>query len=450
MTTIEMQYEFLRIIGYGGFSQVQLACHRLTGTQVAIKITPRRGPASRVVAREIDIMKKLHHPNIIKLYQISRSLKYAYIIMQFAEGGDLHDHICQTGTLEEGEASTIFGQILCGVRYLHRSGIVHGDLKPENILIDVNGTIKISDFGLSSYFTEGVDIRTNRGTDYYLSPERLLDQAYDGPKADIWCLGVILYEMIMGYKPFYSHRKEKLFKKIKTEKIWTPPDISNDVKELINLLLRKNPLERPSLESIMEHRWVARGQGCTAVPPPVSTGLNPKVVRQMQEMGFRPRKLCLSVRKQKYDKLMCLYLLLQEQEDLAGPAQPAGPESPATPAVSTSAVPEPGRIGDPPADAPLTTGSPPPPVEAALPALSSVSAGGPEPESHKVSRDASQEGHQPGTSHRCQGQATRVQRMRRRVADSLRRLASCVRLPKTHKWFKHRVVPVKGEHETQP
>lgn len=203
-------------IGKGTFGKVKKGVHIKTNEKVAIKILEKDkiqdvADVERV-AREIHILKIVRHPNVIQMYEIIETKKQLYLIMEFAEGGELFDYIVSKKRLDEKEAWGIYQQIIGGIEYISKLGIVHRDLKPENLLLDYNRTIKIVDFGLSNTFKKGETLKTACGSPCYAAPEMIEGKDYHGTVADIWSSGVILFAMICGYLPFEDQDTSKLYK----------------------------------------------------------------------------------------------------------------------------------------------------------------------------------------------------------------------------------------------
>ena len=178
-----------KTIGEGTFGKVKLGCHILTGEKVAVKILEKEkikdsGDVERV-SREIKILKLVRHPNIIQLYEIIETPKQFYLIMEYANGGELFEYIVSHGKIKESQACKIFQQLLTGLEYLHSIGVAHRDLKPENLLIDQDFNIKIVDFGLSNLFKSVETLKTACGSPCYAAPEMIAGKRYHGAKADI-------------------------------------------------------------------------------------------------------------------------------------------------------------------------------------------------------------------------------------------------------------------------
>lgn len=158
---------------------------------------------------------------------------YLYLIMEYCSGGELFQHIVKNRRLQEEESCLIFNQILSGVEYIHKLGVVHRDLKPENLLLDHNNNIKIVDFGLSNLYKEGEKLKTACGSPCYAAPEMIKGERYDGLGADLWSSGVILYAMVCGYLPFEDQNTKKLYQKIIKAEYKLPDFLSDSCVDLI-------------------------------------------------------------------------------------------------------------------------------------------------------------------------------------------------------------------------
>ena len=213
----------------------------MTGEKVAVKILEKDmikdvNDVDRV-AREIQILKMIRHPNIIQLYEIIETPKQLYLIMEYASGGELFDFIVKNQRVKEPLAVKFFHQIIAGVEYLHKLNIVHRDLKPENLLLDHNQNIKIVDFGLSNTYKNGEMLKTACGSPCYAAPEMIAGQFYHGSKVDIWSCGVILFALICGYLPFEDPNTANLYKKILNGDFTIPKIASDDAKDMIRSIL---------------------------------------------------------------------------------------------------------------------------------------------------------------------------------------------------------------------
>jgi len=221
------------------------------------------GDDIKLLRREIQIMKKLSHPNILKLYEVYEDDEQFYLVMELVKGKELFDKIVERGMYSEKDASNIIRQVVSAVEYLHDNGIAHRDLKPENLLSAGEGDeeiIKIADFGFSKSFgEEGEKLMTSCGSPGYVAPEILTAESYD-KSVDLWSVGVIIYILLSGYPPFYADSAPALFKKIMDVKydfddsVWD--DISESAKDIIRNLLVKDPNKRFTAKQCLNHPWV--------------------------------------------------------------------------------------------------------------------------------------------------------------------------------------------------
>lgn len=202
---------------------------------------------------EINNLKDLDHPNIIKINEFFEDEKRYYIVTEICKGGELFDEIVEKGYFAEKDAAKLMKQILSCINYCHLNNIVHRDLKPENILLEKDkdfDKIKIIDFGTSLMFEKGVDIKEKLGTPYYIAPE-VLKKKY-GPKCDIWSCGVIAYIVMCGAPPFNGDSEKEIINKVKdgrvsfSSPIWNK--ISPEAKDFIEKLLKVNPDVRLSAQ----------------------------------------------------------------------------------------------------------------------------------------------------------------------------------------------------------
>ena len=249
-------------LGEGAFGSVRLGVNRQTGEKVAIKILEKnklKFEDKCRIEREIKILKKLRHPNIVHLYSIIETEKQILIITEYIQGQELFHYILLKKKISEEEACYYFSQIVSGVEYLHKLKIAHRDIKSENILIDQNTKrIKLIDFGLSNTYgdkDEGI-LSTSCGSPLYAPPEMLKGEIYKGNTVDIWSIGVVLYFMICGYLPFQDTDNDKLFKKIIKGKFNIPMHVSTQGRELLYKLMDVNPKKRINISQIKNHPWV--------------------------------------------------------------------------------------------------------------------------------------------------------------------------------------------------
>ncbi|XP_038195137.1 sperm motility kinase 2B-like [Arvicola amphibius] len=313
--SFQSQYRVLRTIGQGSNAKVQLAHHRLTGTPVAVKVLQKKKKWCHLIMSEVDIMMMVNHPNIISLLQVIESEKRIYLVMELAEGQQLYQYIRKTGHLQEDEARGIFRQILAGVSYCHELGIVHRDLKPDNIMLDRNGKVKIIDFGLGTQVEPGQRLNRHCGAYSFGAPELFLGKLYDGPKIDIWTVGVVLYFMVVGKVPFDAVTVPELRRQVVAGKYTVPLNMSELLQDLLSRLMTVNPKFRPTVTEVMTHPWLredleASTNQCEEMVPSLP---DPAIVEAMEYMGFQAQDIKDSLRQRKYNQTMASYCLLQEQ-----------------------------------------------------------------------------------------------------------------------------------------
>jgi len=257
--TLIDNYKILKTLEKGKFGVVQLAKHKLTGEKVAIKVFHKLQLNScnlKDIWREAEIMKTLDHPNIIKVLQIIDTENTFYLVMEYASNGDLFRRL-DFGRMEEKEAKEKFRQVVSAIRYCHEEkNVIHRDLKPENILFDNQNNVKIADFGLSEEFIPGVKLDTYCGSPEYMAPELFQGHKFDGPKVDVWSLGVMLYEMITGTVPFSGSTWQNIGERVVRGKYYVPDYISTDCRNLLNKTLVLDPNQRATIHMIMKDTWV--------------------------------------------------------------------------------------------------------------------------------------------------------------------------------------------------
>ncbi|CAJ0578638.1 unnamed protein product, partial [Mesorhabditis spiculigera] len=282
------QYRLMEEIGQGSYGIVKLAYNEQDKNLYAMKVLdkikllknfacfrqpPKRQRSStaqmknplQLVQREIAILKKLAHPNVVKLVEVldDPSDNYLYMVFEYVERGSILE-IPTERPLDEDTAWKYFRDTLKGLEYLHYQKIVHRDIKPSNLLLSETGHVKIADFGVSCEF-EGIDafLSGTAGTPAFMAPEALTEGAnhfYSGRAQDVWSLGVTLYAFVIGQVPFWDPYVIALHRKIKNDPVIFPdlPFISDLLKDLIVCMLKKDPGLRLMLNEIKVHPWVTR------------------------------------------------------------------------------------------------------------------------------------------------------------------------------------------------
>ena len=253
-----------QIIGEGTFATVRLAINRQTGEKVAIKIIEKNKISHEEdkirMKREIEVLKKLRHPNIVHLYSVIDTEEKIYLITDYIKGIELFDYIVKKKKLTENESCIFFQQIISGIEYLHKIKYVHRDIKPENILVnEETKELKIVDFGLSNIFKNPNKnfLSSACGSPSYAAPEMLNGEKYKAPPVDIWSSGIVLYAMLCGYLPFEDEtgNNDDLYDKICKGKYKIPNHVSEKAKDLLNKILVTDPKRRFTIHQIKNHPW---------------------------------------------------------------------------------------------------------------------------------------------------------------------------------------------------
>ncbi|KAG7964903.1 hypothetical protein I3843_09G195500 [Carya illinoinensis] len=262
------EYQVGRQIGSGSFSVVWHARHRVHGTEVAIKeiATGRLNKKlQESLMSEIFILKRINHPNIIRLHDIIEVPGKIHLVLEYCRGGDLSIYIQRQGRVPEATAKQFMQQLVAGLQILRENSLIHRDLKPQNLLLstsDNNSVLKIADFGFARSLQPRGLAETLCGSPLYMAPEIMQLQKYDA-KADLWSVGAILFQLVTGKTPFTGNNQIQLLQNImKSNELQFPPDIdlSSDCKDLCQKLLRRNPVERLTFEEFFNHPYLSQRQ----------------------------------------------------------------------------------------------------------------------------------------------------------------------------------------------
>jgi len=256
-------YQLGKSLGAGGHGEVRFALHRSANTPRAVKIF-RKDVLTSVESKqklitEINVLKALDHPNVVRVYEFFEDPKRFYMVMEQCKGGELFQEILKKGRFRENQAAQVMEQLFSCVAYLHDNNIIHRDLKPENILLEEKGdfmNIKLIDFGTATFFDNNGTITGTMGTAYYIAPEVVFGTYNEA--CDIWSCGVILYILLSGEPPFKGDNDEEIIENVKQGKYEFPSknwsNVSDQAKQLINSLLCPVS-KRLTASEALNHEW---------------------------------------------------------------------------------------------------------------------------------------------------------------------------------------------------
>ena len=259
----EKIYEKIKLIGEGTFGEVWKVRHKILGKNYAMKII-EKNPYCKMkeIFNEINILKKLDHPNILKIIDFHLTNDKFYIITDYCSEGELYNEIKATEQFSEIEVAFVIHQLLSAIRYCHKMRVIHRDIKPENIMI-INKEnnkflhVKLIDFGTARIFSEGNKQKGLVGSSYYIAPE-VVKGNYD-EACDVWSIGVIMYLMLTGIPPFYGKDDDSILFHVSEGKYDTTIDsfvkLSGNAKDLIKKLLKFEPKERITARDAINHPW---------------------------------------------------------------------------------------------------------------------------------------------------------------------------------------------------
>ena len=261
-----LDYKKKNFLGEGSFASVYLVQNRITESIRAMKVIKKSSTTSeedeKEIINEINILKIMDHPNILKIFEFYSSKESYSIITEYCSGGELFQEITENGPFNERYSAYVMYQILSSINYCHNMNIIHRDLKPENILIvDRNKNnfprIKVCDFGTSKMVEKGAVQKKLVGSSYYIAPE-VIKKNYD-EKCDIWSCGVILYILLSGRPPFGGEDDRDIMENVKKGKydLESSPfnKCSKSVLDLIRKLLVMDKNKRISAQEALLHPW---------------------------------------------------------------------------------------------------------------------------------------------------------------------------------------------------
>lgn len=254
-------FEPIKVLGVGSYGKVLLVREIKTGQLFAQKQLKKASIIiqSKTVERTMNektILGQVNHPSIVKLFYAFQDDSKLYLILEYLDGGELFQHLKLEKFLNEDKSAIYLAQMVLGLEHLHNIGIVYRDLKPENCLLDSNGFLVLTDFGLSKVGLNDDELCTSLiGTPEYMAPEILRDIPYDY-SVDFWSLGCMMFDMLTGSPPFTGNNNKKIMDKILANKLKIPFYLTNDAKDLLLRLLKKNPDKRlKDFAKLKNHRF---------------------------------------------------------------------------------------------------------------------------------------------------------------------------------------------------
>lgn len=255
-------FEFGKVLGKGKLGRVYCVKHRESGLVCAIKAMNKKELVNlkleRNLRREIEIQRDLVHPHVSRLYGYFHDDTNVYLIIEYALHGEIYQVLKTKRRFDEPTASKYIYQVSLGLQYLHSNNVIHRDIKPENILLLDQGDVKLSDFGWSVKLDPLTQKRlTVCGTLDYLSPEMVESRSHDFA-VDIWLLGILTYEFLVGRPPFEDDDKGTTYKRIAKVDLKIPSFVSREAASFISQLLQKNPRNRLSLSEVASHPWIEK------------------------------------------------------------------------------------------------------------------------------------------------------------------------------------------------
>jgi calcium-dependent protein kinase len=261
-------YDIGDVLGEGAFGCVRKGISLSTGNEVAIKTILKsfvRRTDDTYAILEVEILRTLDHPNILKFFDVIEDMRNYHIVTELCLGGELFSKIIKLRTVSESVGSGYFFQILSGLAFCHTHGVLHRDIKPENLLLqneNEDSPIKIIDFGVSNLGNGGVLSNVKQFTSiFYRAPEQF--SGICSEKSDLWSVGVILYLMLSGHLPFKGKNEKQMAQSIANDELsfeskeWAL--ISEDAKDLLRHMLEKDPELRWTAKEAFKHPWIQNG-----------------------------------------------------------------------------------------------------------------------------------------------------------------------------------------------
>ena len=254
-------YRVLGTINRGSFSVVELVENIKTGTKYACKVISRNILKEKETIlhfeQEIRFHQTLKHENICELIEIIFREDYIFMILEYCSRGELFDFISKNGRASPAATKRIFAQLVRAVNYLHSKNIAHRDLKLENIYLNEDFNVKLGDFGFCHSSDKQTLLSTSCGSCFYVAPEIIRGEQYDGKKADVWSLGIVLFVISVGALPWSETNQIRLFEQIERADYKIPNFVSREIQDIIRMCLKVDPNERPDIGTLMELPYIS-------------------------------------------------------------------------------------------------------------------------------------------------------------------------------------------------
>ncbi|XP_078508141.1 aurora kinase A isoform X2 [Lissotriton helveticus] len=251
-------FEIGRPLGKGKFGNVYLAREQQSKFILALKVLFKsqleKAGVEHQLRREVEIQSHLRHPNILRLYGYFHDATRVYLILEYAPRGELFRELQKNKMFDDQRSATYITELADALSYCHSKKVIHRDIKPENLLLGSNGELKIADFGWSVHAPSSRR-STLCGTLDYLPPEMIEGKMHDD-KVDLWSLGVLCYEFLVGKPPFEADSHQETYRRISKVEYQFPSSVSDGARDLISKLLKHNPYQRLPLKDVMEHPWI--------------------------------------------------------------------------------------------------------------------------------------------------------------------------------------------------
>ena len=255
-------YEVLEKLGEGSFGRVHRGRRRYTGQFCALKFiakASKREPDLCALRTEVGILQRLHHPNIIRLLDLFETAEDIVLVTELASG-ELFEVLTSDGALTPAAVASVARDLTSALAYLHEQRVMHRDLKPQNCLISSSGVVKLADFGFAAELTGRASalLTSVKGTPLYMAPEMFSAAQYQ-PSADVWGLGVLLYELAAGRPPFSASTLPELMQAIVDPAVPVayPEGLGRDLRSFLGLCLVREPTARASWAALLAHPYLA-------------------------------------------------------------------------------------------------------------------------------------------------------------------------------------------------